>query len=259
MIDLHLHPLPFIDDGAADWDAALAMARVAVEEGVAQWVATPHWTGVPGETERVRATLDELRERLRHAGLPLRVHPGNEVVLVPPLAQALAEGRALALAEGPYVLLETAQLAREAYLLEAVYTLQSRGHRLILAHPERQPAWQRDLADLRELLFRGCLLQVNGGSLLGDFGPGPRRAAERLLRLGWVSFVASDAHSPDTRPPRLRAARERCAVLVGADQADVLVGANPARVLCGEYVSPPDPDSGPSRSWWGRLLRRNRP
>jgi protein-tyrosine phosphatase len=256
LIDLHLHPLPFLDDGASDWDAAVEMARIAVADGVVQWVATPHWTGRPGDTDRVRDTLAELGDRLRTAGIPLRVHSGNEVVLVPSLAAKLEAGEALSLAESQYVLLETAQLAREAYLFDAVFSLQSRGYRLILAHPERQPMWQRESHELRELVYRGCLLQVNAGSLLGEFGPGPRRAAERLLRLGWVSFLASDGHSPGARPPRLSQARERCAALIGADAAEALVNANPARVVCGEYVPPPDPDPPSRRSWWGRLLRR---
>jgi len=42
LIDVHSHILPGLDDGAADWDQALAMARVAVEDGIAEMVCTPH-------------------------------------------------------------------------------------------------------------------------------------------------------------------------------------------------------------------------
>jgi tyrosine-protein phosphatase YwqE len=37
---MHSHILPGLDDGAADWDQALAMARVAVEDGIAEIVRT---------------------------------------------------------------------------------------------------------------------------------------------------------------------------------------------------------------------------
>jgi protein-tyrosine phosphatase len=47
MIDMHSHILPGLDDGAADWDEALAMARVAVEDGIAEMVCTPQ--GVLGK------------------------------------------------------------------------------------------------------------------------------------------------------------------------------------------------------------------
>jgi tyrosine-protein phosphatase YwqE len=34
MIDLHCHLLPAIDDGATDLETALAMARIAVDDGM---------------------------------------------------------------------------------------------------------------------------------------------------------------------------------------------------------------------------------
>src|SRR5690606_25939181 len=42
MIDLHNHLLPGIDDGAPDLDTALALARMAVDEGITHLVCTPH-------------------------------------------------------------------------------------------------------------------------------------------------------------------------------------------------------------------------
>ncbi len=42
VIDLHFHCLPFIDDGPGSWDDAVALCRMAAEEGVETIVATPH-------------------------------------------------------------------------------------------------------------------------------------------------------------------------------------------------------------------------
>ena len=41
MIDLHCHMLPGIDDGAADLDTALEMARIAVADGIRLTACTP--------------------------------------------------------------------------------------------------------------------------------------------------------------------------------------------------------------------------
>ena len=41
-IDLHCHLLPGVDDGGLDRDDSVAMARVAVKEGVEAICATPH-------------------------------------------------------------------------------------------------------------------------------------------------------------------------------------------------------------------------
>lgn len=257
MIDLHCHPLPFVDDGAADWDAALQMARAASADGITQWVATPHWTGKAGEAEKVRAVREELVARLEEARIPLRVHPGNEVVLVPNLAQALQEGTALTLGGSSYILLETAQFETGAYIHSALFQLQSQGYRVILAHPERLRSWQESLHDLRELVYRGCYLQVNAGSLLGSFGRAAQRTAESLLKQGWVSFLATDAHSPDHRPPLLRAAVERASQIAGREAVLDMVEANPARVLCGDYVPAITPEMIPrSRFSWIPWLRQ---
>lgn len=258
MIDLHCHPLPFLDDGAKDWDAALRMAEAAAADGVTQWVATPHWTGRPGEAQKNEETRQELVRRLSEAGIPLRVHGGNEVVLVPDLPQILKDGRARTLAGSSYILLETAQFENGAYLDQALFQLQSHGFRVILAHPERLRSWQEDQAELRELVYRGCYLQVNAGSLRGDFGRAAQRTAEKLLKLGWVSFLASDGHSPDRRPPLLHAAVEHAAQIAGREAVLEMVQGNPARVICGDYVPPvtPEPPTRPRFPWLPWPFRR---
>lgn len=253
MIDVHCHVLPFIDDGAADWDASLSMVRMALDEGINQCVATPHWTGAPGEAEKVRAQADELRTRLAAEGLHYKVHLGNEVVLVPRLVESLKSGTANTLGESSYVLLETAQLEQGAYTHNALFQLQSSGYRVILAHPERVRGWQGGLDEIRELLQRGCHLQINAGSLCGDFGAGAQKAAEELLGVGWVSILATDAHSPNSRPPRLRSALERCTTLIGERAAQDLVGRNPTRVLCNEQLPYPDSDAVAKKRAWFSL------
>ncbi|HTE20510.1 MAG TPA: CpsB/CapC family capsule biosynthesis tyrosine phosphatase [Armatimonadota bacterium] len=257
MIDIHCHPLPYLDDGAADWDTALEMARMACGDGITQCITTPHWTGVPGETEKAASTRAEFSERLASAGLSLRLHPGNEVVLVPKLGEALSQQRALTLGGSSYVLLETAQLEQGAYIHSALFQLQSQGYRIILAHPERVRAWQHDTADLQQLVVRGCYLQVNAGSLHGFFGKSAQKAAEGFLKQRWVSFLATDAHSTRSRPPLISEALKRCARLIGEEAAMALVTTNPARVLCDELVPAVDPDgAAPRKRSWLPWLNR---
>lgn len=231
MIDTHCHVIPLIDDGAADWDDSMEMVRMAVADGVRECIATPHWTGAPGEVEKVLAHAEELRARVAAEGLEYRLHQGNEVVLVPRLVEALKEGQAFTLGGSNYVLLETAQLEHGGYIHTALYQLQSNGYRVILAHPERVRSWHTGVNDLMELLERNCFLQVNTTSLLGGFGRDVQKSAERFLRRGWVSILASDAHSPRNRPPLLSEALKRCAALVGDTAAQRLVGENPRRIL----------------------------
>lgn len=109
MIDMHSHILPGLDDGAADWDQALAMARVAVEDGIAEMVCTPHW--VLGKYENDRETVlrrfVEFEERLAAEKIPLKVHTGMELRIDTSIPDRLKAGRLLTLNNGSgYVLLE---------------------------------------------------------------------------------------------------------------------------------------------------------
>lgn len=83
MVDLHTHILPGIDDGPADMDGSLVLARELAAEGVETVAATPHLRGdhpgvVVGE---LAARTAALGERLAEAGVPLAVVPAAEVSL----------------------------------------------------------------------------------------------------------------------------------------------------------------------------------
>ena len=82
-----------------------------------------------------------------------------------------------------------------------VLDLLGRGHRVLLAHPERCPAFQRDPARLERLVDAGVLVQITAGSMTGGFGSTVRRFTAALLREGLVHVVASDAHDAVKRPP----------------------------------------------------------
>jgi protein-tyrosine phosphatase len=231
VIDTHCHPLPFLDDGAKNWEVALEMARMAVRDGINECVTTPHWTDLPEGTESTSTRLAEFREKLAAEEIPLTLHPGNEVILVPSLLDALKEGRALTLAGTSYILLETAQLERGAFNQPAIFRLQASGYRVILAHPERVPSWEKDLSEVRTLVERGCYLQINAQSLTGGFGRGPRAAAERFIKMGWASLLGTDAHSASGRPPILSQALGICSQWIGEPAARKLVEDNPRRLL----------------------------
>lgn len=256
MIDLHCHLLPGVDDGAADDEDAIAMATAAVEDGISRCVVTPHWGDRPGEAERIRGAVERLRGILRERKLSLEVFPGNEVLLLPRLVPALQEGNALSLAGSSYVLLETAQLESEAFREVAIFQLQASGYRVVLAHPERVRSWQKDPSPLRALVERGLYVQVNAGSLRGEFGNAARRAAEGILRKGWASFLASDGHSPAERPMLMGSAYRQVAEWLGERAAQELVVGNPARVICNELVESVEIEEPERRPWYSFPWRR---
>jgi hypothetical protein len=76
-----------------------------------------------------------------------------------------------------------------------------RGHGVLLAHPERCPAFHRDPRMLGSLVRAGMLTSITAGPLVGRFGGEVRRFALELAQSGMVHNVASDAHDGVKRPP----------------------------------------------------------
>jgi protein-tyrosine phosphatase len=115
-----------------------------------------------------------------------------------------------------------------------------------------------------EWVRAGAALQLDVESLLGLWGRGAERCATRLLNLGLVTALASDAHSTKRRPPRMTEGLARATSLLG-DTAGLLVNEGPAGLLAGrlaEYVRTDGVETGSAarrrssaRGWRGLFSR----
>jgi protein-tyrosine phosphatase len=258
-IDLHSHVLPGIDDGAESMAEALAMARRAAADGTDTLAATPHVspryrTRAADMAKGVRA----LNETLAREDVPLRVIPGAEIA--PALLPVMEDGELdrLSLGGGPYLLVEAPLRAVGEELEEAVKELIAAGRRVMLAHPERAPSFQRDPRRLSALVERGALCSLTAPALTGRFGRRVQAFADRLFEAGLVHNLASDAHDAVARPPELSshvaAAARR---LDGLErQAPWLLEEVPSAILAGDPL--PHPPST-VRTRGSRLRRLWRP
>jgi protein-tyrosine phosphatase len=134
-----------------------------------------------------------------------------------------------------------------------VEDLQRRDYRVVLAHPERCPAFHRDPQMLGSLVRAGVLTSITAGSLVGRFGEPVRRFALQLARDELIHNVTSDAHDTTSRPPGIRSELERSGLepLAGWLTEDV-----PAAILAGDEI-PPRPAvtvAAPRKTgaWWRR-------
>jgi protein-tyrosine phosphatase len=260
VIDLHCHLLPGIDDGPATVEDALALARAAAAGGTRTMVATPHidhqWKVDPGQ---VGALVEHIREALADAHIELEVRGGGEIALSRLADLDAAQLNAVRLGGGPYILLECPHRPTGGAEFHGfVQRLRARGERIVLAHPERSPAFQRSPDRLAVLVGEGVLTSITAASLLGSFGRAVQSFSLRLLRDGLVHNVASDSHDAARRGPALlaglRAAeRELPGVL---DMADWLTRHAPEAILAGTEL-PPRPAlperRGGVRRWLDRL------
>src|ERR1035437_2745468 len=77
MVDIHHHLLPGLDDGSNSMDTSVAMAKLAVDEGITHVVCTPHANGNYRYDPAVNtAKTDELRARLAAQNIPLTLGSG---------------------------------------------------------------------------------------------------------------------------------------------------------------------------------------
>jgi protein-tyrosine phosphatase len=252
VIDLHCHLLPAIDDGPPGIPQALALARAHLAAGVTTVAATPHvMPAAPNTAAGIAAGLRELRVALAEAGLPLEPVSGGEIDLVHGLELPDAELRALSLGGAGWLLIE-APLRAAPQTGVGIRELLLRGHRVLLAHPERSPVFQRDPKELGALVAEGVAVQVTAGALVDRFGSTVTRFARRLVDDGLCHVVASDAHDLRRRPPGMAAELEAAGL---QDTTAIWCDEAPSAILRGE--APPS-DVRPRRRRGGlrRALRR---
>ena len=255
MIDLHCHVLAGIDDGPRTIEQSVALARDAAAAGTATMVATPHVSRrYANDASTIAAKAAELHDRLAAEGLELEVRAGAEIAITRALELEPGELERLGLGGGPWLLLEPPFLPSTSGLDIMLADIQRRGHRIVLAHPERCPAFQRDPGMLRAFVRSGILTSITAGSLVGRFGGGVRRFAMDLVAEGLVHNVASDAHDRGARAPGIMAALDKSGL--GA-LADWWTREVPAAILAGAEIPPRPavavPGAKPTRRWrWSR-------
>lgn len=256
MIDLHSHVLAGIDDGPPDLEGSLALVRAAAADGTRTIAATPH---LRHDFPAVRPQEIAGRCADLNAAIPpelgVEVVPGAEIDVL--WAQS-ASPEDLRLASyggrGTDLLLESPYGPLTGAFEEMVFRITLLGFRVLLAHPERNPSFQRDPGRLTELVRRGVLVQLTAQSLTRS-GKRSHKLAVSLVEGGLAHVIASDAHrAQEIRSPVLSDA-VRATARMGPGRGQWMVTEAPAAILAGEPLPAPPAGSAPRR---GLLRRRAR-
>ena len=233
MIDLHSHILPGVDDGSPDLANSLAMARMAVDDGIKVMACTPHF--MPGlynnDATDIKQRVETFAKELANHNIPLRVVVGGDVHIRSDIVDVLKTKRAPTLHDTRYVLLEPPQVVKPLRFEELVSKMVEAGFIPIITHPERLSWIEQHSAILRPLILAGAWMQITAGSLTGRFGKRAQYWAQRLLQTGQVHIMSTDAHNLGSRPPRLAHAAALAAREVGTVEAQNLVVTRPKFIL----------------------------
>lgn len=238
MIDLHTHFIPSVDDGADSIKESVAMARLAVEEGVRHAVLTPHhnkyWVTNP--KEKVLARIGEVEAAVNQAGIPLTFSASQEIRLNDEFLDELFAGNYLPLDQtGKYYLVEFSWRDFPPFAKRYLQEMIAADMTPVIAHPERQRAFLDNPKLLPSLIEMGCLAQVTATSIIGGYDAEIEQAAHEMMQAGMIHTIASDAHNTTNRPFNLQAAFQRLEEDYGAAYKKYLVE-NARRIFEGREI-----------------------
>jgi protein-tyrosine phosphatase len=241
VIDIHSHILAEVDDGPKSWDVAEEMCRMAAADGIEHIVATPHANDrYHYDREFLTRTLDYLRQRIGPTpslslGCDFHLSYENlqDVMRVPD--RYTIEG-------SRYLLVELSNYSVPVQIEEHFSKLLEKGLTPVITHPERNPIVQRTPQRILQWVELGCVIQVTGSAVNGQWGEAAWRTAQWLLKRDAVHVLATDAHDTKHRPPLLSPARDAAADICGEDVARALVDGNPRAIISGQPLPYfPDP------------------
>jgi protein-tyrosine phosphatase len=238
-----------MDDGAPTPDVSLEMLRIAAESGTTEIVATPHSNG---EFEYQPALIDEriahLNEKM--GGAP-QIYRGCDLHLsFDNITEAVENPTKFSINGKRYVLVECSDLHISGSMSKILDRLLAIDLIPIVTHPERNPILQKEPDRVARWVDLGCLVQVTALSVLGGFGKRALASANHFFSKGLVHVIASDAHDPVHRHPRLDEAFQAVSARYGREMAQTLFVDNPGRIVRGQFVSNERTVSVQGKKWW---------
>jgi protein-tyrosine phosphatase len=242
MVDIHCHVLPDVDDGPKRIEDSLVMLRNASKAGVEIVVATPHrfWGPFNVEVDVRDQLVDDLQNAATKNNIDIQIKPGYECYLIPEIYEK--DDRLVELTinkNGRYILTELPMRDIPFYAQTVILALKDRGITPVIAHPERNTAISKNPNILLDYLRKGCISQLNAGSILGYYGRTIQETARILLQHNLVHLVASDMHSITSSP--MSKAFPVVGTLVGLEKASDMFDAIPRRIVMGEDFGKDEP------------------
>jgi protein-tyrosine phosphatase len=253
LVDTHCHLLAGLDDGPRTAAESLRMCEMLVAEGVQFSVALAHQNPQYPEVtpERIRESAGELASQLRDRKLGLTVFPCAEVMLQPDTESMWRDARLMTVGDhGQYLLIEMPH-GHFVDLRPLARKMTAEGIRPIVAHAERYSELLHTRGLVETWIEAGCLIQVCTSGVVGERRRADRKIVQSWFRRGIVHVFGSDGHSPDRRPPLIKAAYHEIVAWAGTAIADRVCSTNGMTILQGLplRVPPPKSDSWVARLW----------
>lgn len=193
--DMHSHLLPGVDDGFRSLESSCKAASGLASIGVRNMILTPHIYPdlYPDNSfSFISAHFGRVKEALcKASGIDFRI--AGEHMIYEGIEDTFASE--MLVLPDRHILIEMSYAYESSNIEEAIFRLNCMDYRPVLAHPERYIFYGADLVSIRNLVEKGCSLQLNLLSLGGFYGKGAKAKAEAILEKGLYSYVGTDLHS----------------------------------------------------------------
>ncbi len=200
-VDLHSHFLFGLDDGAENLDASLAMLDQAASLNFEILLATPHASDMTNDafSQQIMARFNEVKSAVIKAQIPVKLFLAAEMFYSAQIFKWMKYPWSTINNNKRYFLFELPLFDLPEGVGEFIFKAQLKKMTPILAHPERYRYLHNKVEKLISFVQQGCLIQVNAGSIVGQFGNSTQNFALKLIKGGLAHLVASDAHDVEKR------------------------------------------------------------
>lgn len=206
MIDIHSHIIYGIDDGSKDLEMTLYLLREANKQGIRHMICTPHSWGL---LSKFQDNFDRLCQVIKNKNIPMTLYQGCEIQCrsstITDNIKMLNSGKLHTLCNSPYALIEFKSIEHTNQMLAFAEQLkQNTDKKFIVAHIERCKGLHHNMEAVEKLQQLGFLFQINAYSLKEETDTGIKDFARKLIAEKKVSFLGSDCHRTDHRPPKVQ-------------------------------------------------------
>ena len=190
--DIHAHFIYGIDDGAPDMESAVDLVNHMQHLGFSRLIGTPHIMAEVhrNSPETITPPLSKLQA---HFKTTLPITGAAEYMLDENFMHIVRNDRLMPLFDN-VVLVEQSYLQESRYLKQALFEMQTKGYRPMLAHPERYNFYPVESGMWEVLKDLNCFFQLNLLSLTDYYGPMVRKKALYLLKAGLYDYAGTDTH-----------------------------------------------------------------
>lgn len=231
--DIHIHALFGVDDGPKNESETFKIIDDAYAQGVRAICFTPHWCPQLFDNNHDKSTesFNSIKRYILDKKYKMCMCLGNELRYSDRAIDWLEEGLCRSLNETRYVLVDFGLDEQEKYIVNGLRNILNIGYKPILAHVERYKRLGNNIKEIDKLKSYGVQMQIDAGSIIGQFGILNKMRSKILLSNGLADIVSSDAHNMNSRPILLKKAYNVVMDKYGDSYAEKLFCGNPSEIL----------------------------